>query len=240
MIITDKDSRLKNTQVLRRYLDLAKFIDLLRTQKLYLRRADLLDDRYEGSFTPKVGEAIREAFDASESEMTYEVFKNNFRRSSYINCWTASLHDNMALWQIYGKSNNSVAITTTVGRLESELLKNNADGYTYLYKVEYINHWHYDKMDILIFPKVFKYKLKAYKYENEVRVIHYKEENLAIQESADIESGLYFNVELNQLLRSIVVSPDSEPWFIDIVKDLTRQYGITAPVKSSMMSKKPS
>lgn len=239
MAIIDKDSDLEKNQVLRRYLDLAKFVDLLRTKKLYFRRSDLLEDKFEGSFTPKLDAAIREAYTTSANTEAYETFRKSFRRCTYINCWTQSLDDNMALWKLYGQSNNSVAITTTVHKLENELAKLKKDECCYIYKVEYINHWRHEHMDILPINKVFKYKLKAYEYEKEIRVIRYREANSKLIETSEIDHGIYMEVELNNFLRSIVVSPESEPWFLKVVEDLVVKYGLNVPVKNSMMSKNP-
>lgn len=111
------DPVLRDNQVLRRYLDLSKFIELLRTQSLYLRRADLFQDKFEGSFTPSFKAAIEEAYAVSKIDFTYEKFKKELREGVYINCWSLGINDNMALWELYGKSDASVAVTTTVGQL---------------------------------------------------------------------------------------------------------------------------
>lgn len=46
------DKELKQPQVIRRYLDLPKLLDLLHSQCLYLRRADGFADRLEGALFP--------------------------------------------------------------------------------------------------------------------------------------------------------------------------------------------
>ncbi|UCV28689.1 hypothetical protein [Ferribacterium limneticum] len=230
-------SELSDNRVLRRYLDLPKFIDLLRTQNLFLCRADLFQDKFEGSFTPSLRAAIEEAYSYNKSEFSYEKFKKELREGVYVNCWSLGVNDNMALWELYGKSDASVAITTTVGRLRKELAASNLLGVTSLCKVEYIKHWNDPKIDIIPYSNVFRYKVVAYDFEREVRIIHDRfEQNFKMSGK---ESGLPLSVRLNSLLRSIVVSPSAQPWFIDLVKDVAQRYGVTTPVRRSKLSLDP-
>lgn len=238
LVIESKyDQELGDNRVLRRYLDLAKFIDLLRTKRLYLRRADLLTDKFEGSFTPEIKAALVEAYQLVGEEGGYEKLRRRLRHGSYINCWTLGLHDNMAMWAIYGKSNASVAITTTVGKLKKELEKSTLTESIKVYKVEYVNHWKDPKISLLPFTNVFKYKLAAYTYEQEVRVVF--NDNCEDFDDPAKAEGIYLDVCLKNLLRTIVVSPDAEPWFVEQVKDLVRIYGLETEVNRSKLSGKP-
>lgn len=231
------DPELTNSRILRRYLDLAKFIDLLRSQKLYLRRADLLSDKFEGAFTPSAKAALIEAYQRAGQGAGYDQLRMKLRRGSYINCWTLGPHDNMALWAIYGKSNASIAITTTVGKLKTELEKATLPGYINLYGVDYVNHWSDPRFSVLPLTNVFRYKLKAYEYEQEVRVV-YSDGEVGFSTSEKPE-GVYIDVCLKNLLRSVVVSPEAEEWFVELVKDLVRKYNIEVEVKTSMLAKNP-
>ena len=231
------DPVLRDSRVLRRYLDLSKFIDLLRTQSLYLRRADLFQDKFEGSFTPSLKAAIEEAYDVHKTDFSYEKFKKELREGVYVNCWSLGVNDNMALWELYGKSDASVAVTTTVGHLRKELEASPLSGTTSLCKVEYIKHWRDPKISILPYSNIFRYKVVAYDFEREVRIIHDRlEQNF---KKSDKETGVLLKVRLDRLLRSIVVSPSAQPWFIDLVKDVTQRYGITTPVRQSKLAIDP-
>lgn len=231
------DSVLRDSRVLRRYLDLSKFIDLLRTRSLYLRRADLFQDKFEGSFTPSLKAAIEEAYDVHKTDFSYEKFKKELREGVYVNCWSLGVNDNMALWELYGKSEASVAVTTTVGRLRRELEASPLSGATSICKVEYIKHWRDPKISILPYSNIFRYKVVAYDFEREVRIIHDRlQQNF---KKSDKQTGVLVKVRLDRLLQSIVVSPSAQPWFIDLVKDVTQRYGITTPVKQSKLAIEP-
>ncbi len=77
-----RDKDLKDGTQLRRYLDLPKYIDLLRSSSVYLRRADRFTDRFEGALTP----AIRRAIDSARAEdcdaESAEVFYRRCRMGS--------------------------------------------------------------------------------------------------------------------------------------------------------------
>jgi len=61
-VTTDTD--LKQSMVLRRYLDLPKFLDLLHSQCLYLPRADGFADRLEGALFPGLRASMNAAHKA--------------------------------------------------------------------------------------------------------------------------------------------------------------------------------
>lgn len=240
MTVTSKlsvDPLLRDDQILRRYLDLSKFIDLLRTQSIYLGRADLFQDKFEGSFTPSIKAAIEEAYDTLKGDFNYEKFKKELREGVYLNCWSLGVDDNMALWKIYGKSEASVAITTTVGQLKKELSEIHQQGMLSICKVEYIKHWHDPEINIIPYSNIFRYKVVAYDFEREVRIIHDRFEGNF--NSPQKEAGVHLNVQLNRFLRSIVVSPSAQRWFIELVKDVAQKYGITTPVRLSKLATEP-
>lgn len=53
--------RLQTNAQIRRYVDLAKLLDLLRTRQLYFRRADGFADRLEGAMFSGLRELIDQA-----------------------------------------------------------------------------------------------------------------------------------------------------------------------------------
>jgi hypothetical protein len=165
------DEKLKEGNVLRRYLDMPRFISFLKTSSLYLCRSDLFSDNFEGSFTLSVKEAISNAYRKNQIEYTYEKFKKELREGVFINCWSLGIDDNMALWKLYGKTDDCVAITTTVEKLKAALDKFRGLGQLSLKKVECIRHWKDPKIEVKPYSNVFKYKTVGYAVENEVRII---------------------------------------------------------------------
>ncbi len=231
------DYRLKGNDILRRYLDLPRFINFLKTSSLYLCRSDLFPDKFEGSFTPAIREAISAAYKKNRIEYGYEEFKKELREGVFLNCWSLGIDDNMALWQLYGKTDDCVAITTTVSKLATAIKRFTGSGYLSIRKVDYIRHWKDPAIVVNPYSSVFRYKVVGYKFENEVRVILDRFE--ATFESPDKEDGVSIHVDLSIFLRSIVVSPECSHWFREVVKDIASKYGVSCPIRVSSMSRKP-
>lgn len=231
------DSRLRGNNVLRRYLDVPRLVNFLKTSALYLCRSDLFPDKFEGSFTPTVRTVICTAYTKNKIEYTYEKFKKELREGVFINCWSLGVDDNMALWQLFGKTNDCVAITTTVDKLKAALNAFTGAGHISIRKVDYIRHWKDPDIDINPYSNVFRYKAVGYGFEKEVRVILDKFESTFESDSKD--EGVSVPIDLNTFLRSIVVSPECSPWFRAVVKDLAEKYGVSCPVRKSSMAKEP-
>jgi hypothetical protein len=124
--------------ILRRYIDLPKFLDLLHSRCLYLRRADGFIDRPEGELFPSLRASIDAAHSRGDSHENADDFYWKARTGSYVSCWAIGAKDNMALWQLYGGAKTCVAVTTTVGRLVRLALSWNEAAE--LRRVNYVDH----------------------------------------------------------------------------------------------------
>lgn len=234
------DGNLKRGQVIRRYLDLPKYLDLLCAKQLYFRRADKFHDRFEGVLTPIICAAFDQAHAEGLMDMNAEEFQRRCRESHYINCWTRGSGENMALWQIYGGTAKSVAITTTVERLLQEA-ERWGDG-VHIGGVKYVDHFQNPYMSIGGMAEALKYKHSAYKFENEVRVLigtlHDDDDENPQGENNSI--GIVRPIsDLNAFIRTIVVAPEAEDWFYKLVVDVTRKYGVKRRVDRSKLTYLP-
>lgn len=229
------DSRLKFNNVLRRYLDVPRFINFLMSSSLYFCRTDLFPDKFEGSFTPSVRDAICAAYKINKIENTYEKFKKELRESVFISCWSLGVDDNMALWQRFGSTNNCLAITTTVKKLKVALNQFNGIGQLSIRKVDYIRHWKDPAIDVNPYSSVFRYKAVGYEFEKEVRIIIDRFDF----KSGEKDNGVLVPTDLSSFIRSIVVSPECSTWFRSVIKDISAKYGISCPVRNSSMAKEP-
>ena len=78
-----------------RYIDLAKLLSLVSKRELYLRRLDLLPDRYEGLYPRRVRRALAEHYatqgltekEAIEIANHRVDFAKETRQMMYVNCW---------------------------------------------------------------------------------------------------------------------------------------------------------
>lgn len=221
-------------QVVRRYLDLPKYVDLIRSRTLYLRRADRFPDRFEGVLTP----AIRAVLDAGKKGgMADHDADHLYRRSrmgTYLSCWSLGDKENMALWQIYGSASTSVTVTSTIGKLVETAI-----GWgerTLIRKVRYIDHFANPDMIIGTYTDALCFKHEAYGYEDEVRIMVPRQHEKWEENPDYIRQPIG---DLNAMVESVVVAPEAGRWFYDLVCDITRVFGISAPVKPSKLTHLP-
>src|SRR5215470_10304141 len=109
-----------------RYLDLAKFVSLLKDRALYLARADSFEDKWEGSFG---------ALDAAERERaapkrpkkldaatySYWVLPRLLPANTFLNCWHVNNGESEAMWSLYTTRTYGVALQSTITRLSRAL-----------------------------------------------------------------------------------------------------------------------
>ena len=106
--------------VLWRYMDFTKYVSLLEKQALYFARADKLGDPFEGSYS-KVNESLRPLFmqralgEKKIPEGTLEnlaVGLKRIRQSTLINCWHQSPYESAAMWKLYAREEDGLAVKT--------------------------------------------------------------------------------------------------------------------------------
>jgi hypothetical protein len=139
----------------------------------------------------------------------------------------------MALWQLYGASKNCLAITTTVKHLVKVALP--WDEQVNLHRVRYLDHTKVHTWIVGRYGDVLQYKNDAYRYERELRIV-------VGRHGPDWEcnpGGIRLHLDLDALLRSVVVSPESEAWFYEAVQDLCLKYEVKAPVRRSKLALLP-
>lgn len=166
-ITKDTDFGLKT--VIRRYMDLPKFLDLLHFRAMYLRRADGFGDRLEGALFPSHRESVERARSAGYERESADAFYRRGRAGNYVSCWSRGNKDSMALWQLYGGIGPSVAVVTTIERLVQAALA--WQRRAVIHRVKYVEHAKVKSYVIGAYSDMLHFKNGAYKHENEVRVI---------------------------------------------------------------------
>lgn len=234
-LVAHFDPKLKGQTILRRYLDLPKLVDFLRTGELYLGQASRFDDRLEGTLPEGIRRTIRElsGYVAQNGDPTEWENKNKDR--SYLGCWTLGAKDNMALWKLYGRSAESVAITTTVEKLRMAAPQWARYGKVNVKKVRYIDHDGHIPNGAYAFDEgVFGFKHHAYAFEKEVRIVITCPMSKGYGE---MRREIRVPVNVNSFLGSIVVAPEAGDWFFDLVADVARKYNVFKPVRRSALTR---
>jgi hypothetical protein len=228
-----------------RYMDFVKYVSMLEHNGLYMCRSDLLGDPFEGSVSQLNVEAERFFFlgghmpglnkEVAEGVLArYSNVRRSFRKLIYLNCWYLSPFESAAMWGLYARTAEAIAIQSNFTNLFNCLPESHYVGLVKYadYKLEALRSGN------LLFP--FLYKRKSYEHEHELRVVH-----LLLPEQGqdfferDTPTGIWTSVNLSQLIARIYVSPSSPQWFRELVQNVSKKYGLSASVLQSDLDAEP-
>ncbi len=223
-----------------KYMDFTKFVSLISSGKLFYCRADKFRDPYEGTYPIKNREAddlmfagIHPEHRAGIANQLYEHIKWT-RQWTYISCWHINEFESAAMWDLYARTEEAIAIETTYERLASSV-----SGHAYIGLVEYINYQEdYIPIDNVFYPYLFK--RKSFEHEKEARILF--QEHPTGNDDTDTPlinecTGKQVEVNLDVLIKSIRICPGAPNWFYELVEEIKNKYGIAAPViKSDLYS----
>lgn len=107
-----------------RYMDFTKFVALLEDQALYFPRLSTFTDPLEGFLTRPTFERLAVFGHDATTDEERAVGRDNveaFRRARdllYVSSWHLNEHESAAMWRLYLKSDEGLAIRTTVAELK--------------------------------------------------------------------------------------------------------------------------
>ncbi|PFS65523.1 DUF2971 domain-containing protein [Bacillus thuringiensis] len=247
------NSDIKGDAKLWRYMDFTKLVSMLSTQSIYFCRSDEFKDVFEGVIFGYEVETAREDLENVLSEFGFsEQFKANAlrnpekykesvlkrsevdRKNVFINCWHLNDYESAAMWDLYLKSNEGIAIQTTFDRVKQSLNVYKED--IYIGKVKYIDHTKQKNLNKSFLEPFFTKRI-SFKHEQEVRLVYaltpFHEE---YDENPD-EKGKNVQVDLTNLIECVYVSPDAAPWFVEVVKVILEKFNIDTKVIHSDLYK---
>ena len=256
-----------DSDIIWRYMDLSKFLSILEYRQLYLTRIDKFEDKFEGSFpiedfkinAKKLIGSAGESLLSESKETFVEALKLAYKYGVFVNCWHQNNFESYAMWKVYLKSNEGIAIKTTVGNLKKSILNNNSDWVSY-YKVEYLD---YDKDSILstvekkrkagylIPPLPVFFKRKDFEYEKEFRIMTMYEASVSDVKDLNVVNAemnimrqtakecVKINIDLNELIQELYISPFADSWYYELIKNLLTRYALDKPIYQSKINNKP-
>jgi len=250
-------------------MDFTKFVSLLEKKALFFPRIDKLGDPFEGStpFANKLFYEARWARWAEDTKRLQksgaedkvlslrkeleeklppfmashypEGIMKEVRKDVYVNSWYLNEYESAAMWNLYLKSNEGIAIQSTYNHLKN-CFKNNKKETVYIGQIKYIDY----KKDI-IWPNLggyaqYMHKRKSFEHEKELRALVWKSEpDEFLGGKPRTENGIYVSANLNTLIEKIVVSPESPQWVATLVKNIVKRYGIRKRVEISNLNARP-
>ncbi|MCU5651643.1 DUF2971 domain-containing protein [Bacillus cereus] len=257
----DVNSNIKEDAKLWRYMDFAKLVSLLSNESLYLCRSDKFRDVFEGRLfglenVKKVlenqslrmgNESVSEDYDDLDGGKSF-VFGSYdeyskvkletaefIRKNVFVNCWHLNEEQSAAMWDLYVKSGEGIAVQTTFGRVKRSL--ECCGKGIYIGKVEYIDHI---KRENFIGDNIIPFFTKrlSFKHEEEVRVVYSALNEKGFWDDAtkyEDTHGINLKVDLNELIESIYISPDAPSWFASVVEVILEKFNIDANVIHSKL-----
>jgi hypothetical protein len=212
-----------NETIVWKYLDLSKFLDMLLSQQLFMSRSDKFEDQYEGTFSEPTFEEIKKI--AANKPEFLDYYKSH-REKVVISSWHINEYESFAMWQIFTKNNEGLAIQSTIGRLKAALQPETRVE-QYIGNVNYIDYKkEYIPFDDAFFP--FLFKRKSFQYEREVRII-----TDVSAHDISVNEGIKINVDLNQLIEKIYIHPKSENWYKKLVIELVSKLNFNIEIEKS-------
>lgn len=232
-----------NTKIWR-YMDFTKFVSLLDKESLFFIRSDCLNDPFEGTYPLK---NIQDPQLRSVDSKDITENRKKMRKYTLVNCWHMNENESAAMWNIYTKNLNGIAIRSTFDRLRTSFSKSSDDtsessDYTvYIGTVKYIDFLKERLPELnMLYPYV--HKRDSFKHEHELRavIMDWKREFQPEIRESTLEKGEYIKVDIHRLIERIFVSPNSERWYIDLVESLLdKKYGLSIKVETSCLSERP-
>ncbi len=114
-----------------RCMDFTKFVSLLDSQCLYFTRVDKFNDPFEGSwpqFNVLARQCIPEGIPENARDSYLKAMTNmgeinrQWLKFHAINCWHMNEHESAAMWKLYLKSDEGIAIQSTYKKLKDSLI----------------------------------------------------------------------------------------------------------------------
>jgi|GEM_PF-4671752 len=185
------------------------FLELL-TGHLVQSRIDVLGDAAEGAYGWKNVQLSRDLLQRLGVDNAADAIRKarTYAAATY---WIEFERESHGMWNVYGRSGESVAVETTVGALR-EVVRRAGEAR--------IERMRYEPMhgEIADLHTLFFHKRREYKDEREIRSVQIFEQPLR-ETIFDQKLSL---ADRNALMRRIILAPDSRQTFVDSVKHLVQ------------------
>lgn len=222
-----------------RFMDFTKFVDILVSKSLYFCRSDLLEDVFEGHFTPHMIDEYLKVANNEEEKVRIRNFFIKYpeetRKESFLNCWHMDEIEPYSMWKSYTASNQALAIQSTFSKLVQSF-ENNKKYSIFIGKVKYIDY----KKDSIPWDNAFNplmHKRHNFKHESELRVIVVDHGPLLYGKELQIGQRVF--CDLSSLIEKIYLAPTAPDWFKNIVLTMMQKFGLDKPVINSELDEKP-
>ncbi len=232
-----------------RYMDFARFLDLIRSNALYFRCVEEFKelDPFEGAFpTNHVTGLLPDwrsqgALEHHLSILTDQIVAmcDVVRKLVYVNCWHVNEYESAAMWSQYGPT-DGIAIKTNIERMKASFATDHRN-----VRISEIRYIDYDKQDS-DYRRIYLYKRKSFEHEKELRafvdndrlfmklasqVLNLKPPSPALLDvvndhTVKYETGVKVNACAMTLIEEVRIAPRAQPFVEDVLRDVMAKYGL--------------
>lgn len=219
-------------------MDFSKFVDLLDSYCLYFSRLSILRqlDPYEGSLVP-----FDYRYEKGETSKIVKELDEGLSNDTFVNCWCLSDVESAALWKLFSKNDEGIAIKSTVARLQESIthFDEHCNTTIILTAVEYghervrsrkNNSSNFVSGDDVVFTK-----RRCFEHEKELRLAIYTSDSTPLV--TPDETGLKLKVNLECMISEVLIGPEAPCWMVDLVKSVAKKYGFSFKIRPSTLLK---
>jgi hypothetical protein len=242
-----------------RYLNFPGLVSLLETSTLHFSDVSAFEDKYDGIYNclsaddhyditnkGRIVRVARSAMDSRAAENSARIkelitgLHRLILQATGVSCWRIDDQESHAMWRVFLKSDEGVAIETDLTNLMNAVSRGE-----YQLSVGKIKYIDYTKEKIPIdnhLQNAFFYKNQYFEHEKELRLICHATDGVTMPPPALPnfrllpEGGLQLPVDLSKLITAIRVSPYAQKWFVDLVVLVAKRYGLNVPVLPSVVA----
>ncbi len=206
-----------------KYMDLTKLLSILETHCLWFSNVTALEDPLEGFLNRATVKALRNIpkdlpiLEYTKKQMTVEANLKVMKEArDFLNVcsWHMSDYESAAMWQLYLKNNDGIAIQSTFKRLRDSII--DPDIEVNIGVIKYVD----EDTEIINWTNIFDYALhkrKSFEHEKELR---------AVVLSRVDNSGGEVQVDLAKLIERIFIAPNASNWTFELIKKIIKRYGL--------------
>jgi len=230
-------------------MSLAKFCSLLSREELFFSLVSNMNDEYEGFVYPPDPRGKEERLQQAE-RIAHEVI-SGIMKTAVVSCWTESEHESSLMWNAYASS-EGVAVRTTFQKLKDSICSHDPPQ-AHFGRVEYVDYK--SEVPRLDLAPLF-HKRAEYREEGEVRIIlpgpaydlriyeQHPHDTLEDRvplapEEVVLPRGRYVPVDLEILVKEVVLPPKAASWFAEVVESVIANSSVSPRVVRSSIDSPP-
>jgi len=236
-------------------MDLAKFIDLLQSERLFFATASHLGDPLEGSVPLRMSKEYIDQLIQKHGIENLQIWPDVANATAlkiagvmaeqrqmlcghtYVSCWHMNEHESAAMWRVYSQSAESVCVQTRYSKLAAALPDN-----IYLGAVRYIDY-ESDFFEPGNAFNPFVHKRMSFQHESEIRAVFQNHPAVPAEHTYFKDDlcpgGARIKVGIDDVIEAAFVNPASPSWFKNVVANIVAKYGAKFPVLQSKLNTAP-